>query len=114
MMPKRFDTYFYLAAAPDDHVAIHDGHESVDSVWIRPADALKDAEEKRRTVIFPTRMNIEKLGRSENVAQSIDVARASTVVTVEPTMGKKDGVPMLFIPAEAGYCLTEEALDRIN
>jgi len=114
MMPKRFDTYFYLAAAPEDHVAIHDGHESVDSVWISPADALKDAEEKRRTVIFPTRMNIEKLGRSDNVAQSIDVARASAVVTVEPKMGKKDGVPMLFIPAEAGYCVTEEALDRIN
>ena len=34
MMPKRFDTHFYLAMAPQDHVALHDGYESVDSVWI--------------------------------------------------------------------------------
>lgn len=114
MMPRRFDTYFYLAAAPGDHVAVHDGHENVDSVWIRPADALKDAEEKRRTVIFPTRMNIEKLGRSANVADAISAARATEVVTVEPRMGEKDGVPMLFIPAEADYSVTEERLDRIN
>jgi 8-oxo-dGTP pyrophosphatase MutT (NUDIX family) len=114
MMPKRFDTYFYLAAAPEDHVAIHDGHESVDSVWIRPADALKDAEEKRRTVIFPTRMNIEKVGRTKTVTASLEAAHATEVVTVEPQMGEKDGVPVLFIPAEAGYCVTEEALDRIN
>lgn len=114
MMPKRFDTYFYLAAAPEDHIAIHDGHESVDSVWIRPADALKDAEEKRRTVIFPTRMNIEKVGRTETVAESIEAAKANAVVTVEPQVGEKDGVPVLFIPPEADYCVTEEALDRIN
>ncbi|MGD8833121.1 MAG: MBL fold metallo-hydrolase, partial [Pseudomonadales bacterium] len=34
MVPKRFDTHFFLAAAPADHLAVHDGHESVDSVWI--------------------------------------------------------------------------------
>ena len=34
MMPKRFNTHFYLAKAPEDHVAMHDGHESVDSIWI--------------------------------------------------------------------------------
>ena len=34
MMPKRFDTHFYIAEAPSDQVLAHDGHESVDSVWI--------------------------------------------------------------------------------
>ena len=41
MLPKRFDTHFYLAVAPSDHLAIHDGHESVDSVWISPDSAIK-------------------------------------------------------------------------
>ena len=31
MMPKRFDTHFFVAHAPEDHVAAHDGHESVDT-----------------------------------------------------------------------------------
>jgi 8-oxo-dGTP pyrophosphatase MutT (NUDIX family) len=54
MMPKRFDTHFYLALAPEDHLAVHDGYESVDSIWIDPAQALADAAVGTRTVIFPT------------------------------------------------------------
>lgn len=114
MMPKRFDTYFYLAAAPDDHLAVHDGHESVDSVWIEPAVALKDAEEKKRTIIFPTRLNVEKLGRSPNVAAALSTAQSSQVVTVEPVVREIDGVSKLCIPAEADYSVVEESMDRIN
>ena len=40
MMPKRFDTYFYIAEAPKDHLGNHDGKESVDSIWITPKQAL--------------------------------------------------------------------------
>lgn len=114
MMPKRFDTHFYVAIAPSDHVALHDGHESVDSVWIRPDVALADAEAKRRTVIFPTRMNIEKLGRSANVRDAVVAARSNRVVTVLPEMRDVDGVKMLCIPAEADYCVTAERLENIN
>jgi len=34
--PRRFDTWFFLAEAPEDQIALHDGSESVDSVWIAP------------------------------------------------------------------------------
>ena len=44
--PKRFDTHFFLAAAPPDQVALHDGHEAVDSVWIAPATALERCRKK--------------------------------------------------------------------
>ena len=110
LMPKRFDTRFYVAAAPEDHLAVHDGSESVDSVWIRPADALAEAEAGRRTVIFPTRMNVLKLGRSSLVTDAIETARKTPVVTVEP---KVDG-SVLRIPAEAGYGVTEEPLTNVR
>jgi len=42
--PRRFDTMFYLAVAPDDQIAEHDGGESVESVWVRPQPALADGE----------------------------------------------------------------------
>jgi 8-oxo-dGTP pyrophosphatase MutT (NUDIX family) len=42
-LPKRFDTHFYLAMAPADHLALHDGHESVDSVWITRSPMRKAA-----------------------------------------------------------------------
>jgi len=31
-MPKRFDTWFFLAAAPPEQVGAHDGRESTDSI----------------------------------------------------------------------------------
>ncbi|MGB3811473.1 MAG: NUDIX hydrolase [Parvibaculum sp.] len=110
LMPKRFDTRFYVAAAPEDHLAVHDGSESVDSVWIRPGDALQEAEAGRRTIIFPTRMNVSKLGRHSHVADAIETARRTPVVTVEP---KVDG-SVLRIPAEAGYGVTEEPLSNVR
>ncbi len=115
MMPKRFDTRFYLAVAPEDHLAVHDGSESVDSVWIRPTDAVREAEEGKRTIIFPTRVNVQKLGRHVDVAGAIDTARNAHIVTVEPRVTKNDaGEPILRIPVEAGYDVTEEPLSRVK
>ncbi|MBI1262866.1 MAG: NUDIX hydrolase [Rhizobiales bacterium] len=115
MMPKRFDTHFYIAAAPSDHLAVHDGHESVDSVWIRPADALKEAEAGTKNVIFPTRMNVLKLGRYANVGEAIEIARRTPVVTVIPQLEKDaTGKPILRIPVEADYGVTEEPLENVK
>lgn len=103
MVPKRFDTYFFVIETPIDHIALHDGHESVDSVWITPAKVLEEGSAGRRTVIFPTRMNVQKLGRSKNVAEALANARASKIVTVLPQMIKRDDGPYLQIPEEADY-----------
>ena len=108
MMPKRFDTHFFLALAPDDQVAMHDGHESVDSVWIQPVDVLADAENGKRTVVFPTLRNIEKLGRHATPEDAISAAsETSPPVTVLPwTENRPDGT-YLCIPPDAGYELAE-------
>ena len=103
MVPKRFDTHFFIIEAPADHIALHDGHESVDSVWIKPAKVIEEGDAGRRTVIFPTRLNVQKLGRSRTVAEALANARASKVVTVSPEMIKRDDGPYLKIPEEAGY-----------
>ncbi len=111
MMPKRFDTWFFLAAAPADQIAAHDGSESVDSIWIRPEDACADADAGRRTIIFPTRMNLEKLGRSRTVAEAFAAARAEPVVTVLPQVEKAPGGRIMRIPIEAGYGISEVHLE---
>ncbi len=102
-MPKRFDTHFYLAPAPDDHALEHDGSEAVDSVWIRPSDALAQAEAGKLTMIFATRLNLERLDQSPTVAAAIDKATTAPIVTVQPTMRKTDTARILTIPLEAGY-----------
>src|SRR6202050_5145484 len=39
-MPKRYDTWFFLAAAPPDQLGAHDGKESTDSIWVSPREGL--------------------------------------------------------------------------
>ena len=111
MMPKRFDTHFYLAIAPADHLAVHDGHESVDSVWIKPEQALQEAEAGTRTVIFPTRLNIEMLAESQSVAEALKDAQERKIVTVTPWTDKREDGMYLCIQPEAGYSISEEKME---
>lgn len=111
MMPKRFDTLFYLAVAPEDHLAVHDGKESVDSVWISPEDALAGATSGKYTIIFPTRLNVEMLGTSHSVAAAISDARARNIVSVLPWMEKRDDGMYLCIPPDAGYSISAEKME---
>ena len=102
-MAKRFDTHFFLAPAPGDHALLHDGSEAVDSVWIRPADALAQAEAGKLTMIFATRLNLERVDQSKTVADAIAKAANDPIVTVQPTMRKTETARILTIPIEAGY-----------
>jgi len=114
LMPKRFDTHFYLVAVPRDQAAAHDGGESVDSLWITPQRALEEGAAGRLSIIFPTRMQIAKLARATSVADALARARASRIVPVLPTVGRGAGGPVLRIPAEADYDLTEAPLDDLR
>ena len=110
--PKRYDTHFFLAEAPAAHLAVHDGWEAVDSIWITPAQALADTEAGRFKLVFATAKNLEKLGRSSTVKDAMEAARAATVVTVLPRGTKLEGSKRLMrIPEEAGYGGSEFVID---
>jgi hypothetical protein len=66
-----------------------------------------------RTIIFPTRMNLAKLGRSRTVAEAIANARASRIVPVLPRVERGPSGAVLRIPPEAGYDLSEAPLDDV-
>ncbi|WP_454742647.1 MBL fold metallo-hydrolase [Cupriavidus necator] len=42
-LPKRFDTRFFVAIAPEGQVAVPDGTEIVEHRWVRPAEAADPA-----------------------------------------------------------------------
>ena len=101
MMPKRFDTQFFLAAAPQGHTGSHDGRESVDSIWISPQEAITDR--KKWNVIFPTKLNLMKLAKSSNVADAMKAARASEPLPVTPWTEETPEGRILRIRDDAGY-----------
>src|SRR3954468_3133714 len=72
--PRRFDTWFFLAEAPEDQIALHDGSESVDSLWISPRQAIDEATAGRRTLVHATTKNLELLADANTVAEALSQA----------------------------------------
>ena len=102
-MPKRFDTWFFLASAPPEQAGAHDGKESTDSIWVSPREALEGGDNGRFKLPFPTTRNLIRLGKQASVKAALDDSRGKKVVTVMPVMTRLNGGRQLRIPAEAGY-----------
>lgn len=115
MMPKRFDTHFYLAPAPREQLASHDGRETTDAMWVGAKAALDMEAAGEATIIFPTRMNLLKLAQAGSVADAAERFGAEEVITVLPEVGKDaDGNPCLHIPDVPGYGQTVELLSNVK
>jgi 8-oxo-dGTP pyrophosphatase MutT (NUDIX family) len=112
MMHKRFDTWFYVATAPADQLAQCDGWETVDAEWIAPSEALRLGQSGERTVIFPTRMNLQLLAEASGAEDAVTRAQARTLVTVEPQLTETPEGRALVIPPDAGYGPVVELLSR--
>lgn len=115
MMPKRFDTHFYLAVTPPAQSARHDGRETTDAIWISPDEAISRADAGTATIIFPTRMNLHRLALASSSQEAHDRFEDDPVITVTPQMDKMpDGRPCLRIPEVEGYPVTLEPLENIK
>ncbi|MBI1392089.1 MAG: NUDIX hydrolase [Alphaproteobacteria bacterium] len=108
---KRFDTLFFIAAAPVGQTICQDGFEATEAIWIRPAKAIEDGAAGRRKVIFPTARNLELLGLSAYTDEALIDARRRNIRRVQPRVLERDGVSYLTIPDDLGYPVTEEPLE---
>jgi 8-oxo-dGTP pyrophosphatase MutT (NUDIX family) len=54
MLPKRFDTHFFLAASPEDQSPTHDDLEVTASEWITPEEALARHARAEFPLVFAT------------------------------------------------------------
>lgn len=66
--PRRYDTRFFVAAVPDEQVALHDQRETISHRWARPQDALADFARGSIDLILPTQRNLEAIARFETTA----------------------------------------------
>jgi 8-oxo-dGTP pyrophosphatase MutT (NUDIX family) len=112
--PKRFDTWFFLAEAPADQVALHDGSESVDSVWIGAQQAIDEAAAGKRTLVHATFKNLELLVDGSTVAGALEQAKGRRVITVQPWVETRDGKRFLRIPEGAGYRNLEREMPPVS
>lgn len=109
---RRFDTMFFLAAAPPGEWVPNVGEaENRVAEWLSAADALARHGAGSASLIFPTRKNLERLARYDSAAALRDHARAHPVETITPWVEDRDGERWLTIPGHLGYPVTQEKLD---
>jgi glyoxylase-like metal-dependent hydrolase (beta-lactamase superfamily II)/8-oxo-dGTP pyrophosphatase MutT (NUDIX family) len=72
--PKRFDTRFFVAAAPAAQTAAFDGTEMVEQLWLTPQHALARAAELK--LMTPTQTTLALVGRHATVDALLAWARA--------------------------------------
>ncbi len=80
----RFDTYFFLAVAPEGATAVPDGSEIVDARWLEPARALEGSEAGELLMVFPTIKNLERIAPFASADALLEWASRREVRPVEP------------------------------
>jgi 8-oxo-dGTP pyrophosphatase MutT (NUDIX family) len=100
----RFDTWFFVARAPDDADAKCDGEECVDSRWMRPQDALDAYQRDELLLVFPTIRHLQELAMHESVEDILETGRRRRIQPIEPRVVLDEGgVARVLLPGETGY-----------
>ena len=99
--PRRYDTRFFVAAAPAEQVALHDDHEVIGTRWLTPAAALADHEAGRITMIFPTVRTMVALERFGTAAEVLDhTAGQGAIEPVLPLIEDVGGGMRIVLPGD--------------
>jgi 8-oxo-dGTP pyrophosphatase MutT (NUDIX family) len=97
-LPKRFDTYFFLAPAPDEQEAIYDRLETSEGIWIRPAEALERLSRNEFPTGFPTFHQLRDLSAYFSVQEALAATAMRYVPSHMPSMKIQDGKAVAYLP----------------
>jgi 8-oxo-dGTP pyrophosphatase MutT (NUDIX family) len=102
--PRRYDTRFFVTAAPPEQVALHDDRETIANIWVRPQDALDQHRRGELDLIFPTIKNLEAIARFDSSRALLDHAQAiSEVPAILPRIVHDEGGMRILLPGDEGY-----------
>jgi glyoxylase-like metal-dependent hydrolase (beta-lactamase superfamily II) len=101
---RRFDTRFFLALAPEDQAGAHDGTELIDSLWLRPQDAIDLEARGDLQLVFATKNTLADLARFARAKDALAQARESDVETNRACWALgPDGAAALFRRRDPQY-----------
>lgn len=102
--PRRYDTRFFVAAAPPEQHPLHDDRETIANIWVRPADALGMHRAGELDMIFPTIKNLEAISRFDRSADLLAAAQAiGEVPAIQPRIVQEQGGTRILLPGDPGF-----------
>jgi 8-oxo-dGTP pyrophosphatase MutT (NUDIX family) len=100
-VPRRYDTRFFLAVAPEDQEAQHDNHETIAHTWMRPQEALDLSAKELLNMRLPTIKTLERFAACSTAAELVaEISSSRDVPSLLPRT-TRDG--RFVLPGEAGY-----------
>jgi 8-oxo-dGTP pyrophosphatase MutT (NUDIX family) len=104
--PRRFDTRFFIARAPEAQEPLHDDNETIASLWVSPIEALERHARGDLAMISPTTSNLQFLAPHGTTTDALNAAKKiGTPTAILPKLktdaeGKVIGITM---PGDADY-----------
>jgi 8-oxo-dGTP pyrophosphatase MutT (NUDIX family) len=110
--PRRYDTRFFVGAAPHGQTPLYEEREAIGQCWVRPGDALARQRRREWELIFPTMRSLEAISRFD---RSSDLLAAASAVRRTPASvprlapgGRGARIPL---PGDPGYRAANDSAD---
>jgi len=97
-VPKRFDTWFFLAELPAGQEPRADDVEGVELRWLAPAEALDANRRGELAMVFPTMKNLEALLPWRSIPDLLAARRSSSIPTTRPVIVIENGQKKVVLP----------------
>ena len=102
--PRRYDTRFFVARAPEWQSPLHDDRETIANLWIRPEEGLARNERGEFDLMPPTVRNLHALSRFENADDVLKAAaNLDDVPTVVPKIVADEGGVRILLPGDEEF-----------
>ena len=107
--PRRYDTRFFVALAPRGQTAVHDEVETIEHMWVTPAEAVAQYERRDIELLLPTVSNLRLLARYGSTAELLEaVTRVGAVPTMRPVAPRDErSRPRAVISPDPAWTLRE-------
>lgn len=87
--PRRYDTRFFVAAAPAAQQPLHDNRETINHVWVRPGEALDQHKQKKFDMRTPTIHTLRLFAEHDNVSSLMQRLQAlGDIPVIEPRIAR--------------------------
>jgi len=104
---KRFDTRFFVAAAPEDQAVEHCLREATETVWLSPRAGLELYWAGEIDLAPPQIMSLSQLSRLADVTQVLTAARNRPPALIEPESFNLDGQRVICYPGDPAHSIAE-------
>lgn len=102
---KRFDTRFFVAAAPGGQMVEHCAYEATEAVWLSPRVGLERYWAGEIDLAPPQIMSLSELARLPDVAQVLATARGRPPALIEPEPFDEEGRRVICYPGDPRHSL---------